>query len=723
MPALCWRPCAGIWSVAPQHTPTLELIHRICERTANEGTLPEVLEALGRAYDLAGDLEKAEAAYLKLRQREPENQKHRGLLNAVQQKLGRESKSRNLPSKQVALATGEVGEGIPWQPPPADAHQELMVKEALENSDLFARYNLPEKAIAELERVLQAYPDQIEIHRRILEISRKGFPEKASAAAAQLARIFTAHGDPETAGKYHTIASAGGAFDQLPVSRPPHGKPVKQPATPSSSSPQTPAVDRTMEFPVSPTAPPEPAAKETSGPVEIPFDLAPTEDLREFPAAAPLWTGETGELDLSGELEALAGTGAESPAASASEDEPAALSPAALSAPAGTAAPSEALTSRITGKSAPPEEPFRAPSLEGAPPPGLEDESNLRDLDDSKVEVEFYLENDFLDEARQTVAALERKYPGSPFVAGLRQLLEPADEAAHAAPDGKGLSGGQAGIAERQIEILSEPGLMAEEPAQGDWEIPSISTAPRAPGPATTAAVAHAGAVPSESVFSTDDKAAIEDGVSPPAVHRLPSEEPIVPAGGPSAALDDLAADLASTLDSLLPSVALPPPDFAGTAPPSAGPELATDLSGLLEEMEGPEEVAANKDDPQTHYNLGVAFREMGLLDESIGEFQKVVKGSGKGNFSPNFLAACSLLAICFMDKKMPAIAVRWYLHALETPNLDEEAAMALQYDLGVAYQLAGDSRKALEKYTDVYSQNIDFRDVAEKVRELQQKA
>jgi tetratricopeptide (TPR) repeat protein len=159
-------------------------------------------------------------------------------------------------------------------------------------------------------------------------------------------------------------------------------------------------------------------------------------------------------------------------------------------------------------------------------------------------------------------------------------------------------------------------------------------------------------------------------------------------------------------------------------APPSGGSgQGAEQLSGLLSEMEEPGAAEAAKDDPETHYNLGVAFREMGLLDEAIGEFQKVVKIGGKGNFPPNFLQACSLLAICFMEKKMPAIAGKWYIRALETPDLDEEAQLALQYDLGVAYEQAGESRKALERFTEVYSQNIDFRDVADKIRELQQKA
>src|SRR5208282_1320374 len=169
-----------IWNKAPKHIPTLELMHRICERTADELTLPEVLEALGRAHEQAGDLEKAEAAYRKLTEREPENENYHGLLNAVQQKLGREVKPVESVSRQMALGAAE--EEIPPEPAGVDANQEAMVKEAFENSDLFARYNLTEKAIAELEKVLQIYPDQVNVHRRILEISRKGFPERGAAA-------------------------------------------------------------------------------------------------------------------------------------------------------------------------------------------------------------------------------------------------------------------------------------------------------------------------------------------------------------------------------------------------------------------------------------------------------------------------------------------------------------------------------------------------------------
>lgn len=76
-----------------------------------------------------------------------------------------------------------------------------------------------------------------------------------------------------------------------------------------------------------------------------------------------------------------------------------------------------------------------------------------------------------------------------------------------------------------------------------------------------------------------------------------------------------------------------------------------------------------------------------------------------------------------FHEKKMPAIAVRWYLRALEAPELEEEAQLAIQYDLGLAYEQAGNLDNALERYTAVFSRNVDFRDVAEKIRVLQRSA
>jgi hypothetical protein len=60
-------------------------------------------------------------------------------------------------------------------------------------------------------------------------------------------------------------------------------------------------------------------------------------------------------------------------------------------------------------------------------------------------------------------------------------------------------------------------------------------------------------------------------------------------------------------------------------------------------------------------------------------------------------------------------------LRALDAPGLNLDGTLAVYYDLGVALEKAGNTTAALEKFTEVYSQNIDYRDVAEKIRLLRQ--
>ena len=82
-------------------------------------------------------------------------------------------------------------------------------------------------------------------------------------------------------------------------------------------------------------------------------------------------------------------------------------------------------------------------------------------------------------------------------------------------------------------------------------------------------------------------------------------------------------------------------------------------------------EMGAEEEDLETHYNLGIAFREMGLLEEAISEFQKVAKANEKGKAFRYAMQCCTLLGLCFMEKGQPNIAAIWYERALRTPSLD----------------------------------------------------
>ena len=148
--------------------------------------------------------------------------------------------------------------------------------------------------------------------------------------------------------------------------------------------------------------------------------------------------------------------------------------------------------------------------------------------------------------------------------------------------------------------------------------------------------------------------------------------------------------------------------------------ESANVLSDILSELqEETSEAAEPEEDPETHYNLGIAFKEMGLLDEAIGELQKVCHAVDRGAPFSQPIQALTWLAQCLVDKGAPEAAVRWYQKALQLPGLDSGSRCSIYYDLGAAYQAAGDNKAALTNFMEVYGSNIDFRDVASRIKAL----
>ncbi len=103
----------------------------------------------------------------------------------------------------------------------------------------------------------------------------------------------------------------------------------------------------------------------------------------------------------------------------------------------------------------------------------------------------------------------------------------------------------------------------------------------------------------------------------------------------------------------------------------------------------------------------------MGLVDEAIAEFQLAAKDERR------LLECASMLGICFLEKGMPLLAVKWFEKGLQAPGRGEEEYQGLRYDLASALEQAGDCERALALYTELYGQNATFRDVAEKVRQL----
>ncbi|MEP6924453.1 MAG: tetratricopeptide repeat protein [Pyrinomonadaceae bacterium] len=124
--------------------------------------------------------------------------------------------------------------------------------------------------------------------------------------------------------------------------------------------------------------------------------------------------------------------------------------------------------------------------------------------------------------------------------------------------------------------------------------------------------------------------------------------------------------------------------------------------------------------DYETHYNLGLAYKEMDLMDDAVEEFQNAVKMVAPSDGTARYLQCCNLIGHCFMEKGMPTLAILWYQRGLDTPGHTEDEYQALRYELGLAYEQAGDADKALEQFSGIYAVNVTYRNIGDKVRSLQ---
>jgi tetratricopeptide (TPR) repeat protein len=287
--------------------------------------------------------------------------------------------------------------------------------------------------------------------------------------------------------------------------------------------------------------------------------------------------------------------------------------------------------------------------------------------------------------------------------------------------------------------IPLEPEPVAEKPAQKPApakpkEVPVAKTPPppAAPEPEFELEQEYELVLEQESLVPAYDQRPPETPIAPPA--PVAQNASPAPPTGSGFASDQFLADLANEIDQL--GIGELAPGFSGSMPnaqppaaaKSPAPPAPSGESGPLKEVFDEfraelGEMGAEDEDLETHYNLGIAFREMGLLEEAISEFQKVAKASDRGRPFRYTMQCCTLLGLAFMEKGQPAIAAIWYERALQTPGNDPESTLALRYDLGVAQESAGEPEAALKSFSQVYAMNIDYRGVAERIAALQKPA
>jgi tetratricopeptide (TPR) repeat protein len=118
-------------------------------------------------------------------------------------------------------------------------------------------------------------------------------------------------------------------------------------------------------------------------------------------------------------------------------------------------------------------------------------------------------------------------------------------------------------------------------------------------------------------------------------------------------------------------------------------------------------------EDSDSHYDLGLAFKEMGLIDEAIAEFQVALRGGA------NALATLEMLGQCFVEKGQYAVAARVLDRALRLPGASDSELVGVLYQLGRSEEALGHARPAIELFERVLSVDIRFRDAALRIDAL----
>ncbi|HYC58797.1 MAG TPA: tetratricopeptide repeat protein [Thermoanaerobaculia bacterium] len=719
-----------ILRVEPGHTPTLERLVAVYTRLNEETNILASMSSLAEAHVTKMQFEEAAKVLEKLIQREPQNAQHRNKLQFVRSQMGgidtmpaRGSGPRpavELPPMEIeepapAFDAGEEvdtsfsldldsGPALELELPGAAGSQSAeadglrarpssspsshlmpaveiaaadlgeasddldFITEHLTEAEVFAKYGLAEKAAEHLRAVLERAPSNLQAHDRLFRILlEEGDIEGARSAAQAYVSVLEDRGDPVAVGTVkNEFLSRGEAFESAP--------PVAgEISFTSDSSVSLEELGVTEE---------EEISFDLDAPAEMEFELEPPPAIE--PEPEPIVEPEP----VVAEPEPLV---AEPVVEPEPEPAPVAEEPAVyeqeftLDEPEPqfeelslaeefeevAAAPEPVLEELSAVEELTLEEPVPAEDLfvpqeepvVAAEEPffgveGLAADEVVNVPLEEIGEVDFYIEQELFDEARRKLDALQARFPDNPDLVARSERIASATASAAAAA-----AAPRPPVFSRD-EIESEL-LSAIPDDDDDFSVPPPAEEPVAPPPAMSAAL-----VQEENLFADEDN------------------------------FFDLAAELESELADEEESISLS--------------EEEQSLEEIFREFKKGVEQQLDSEDYDTHYNLGIAYKEMGLIDEAIGEFQLASKDPKRS------VECASMLGLCFLEKGMPQLAIKWYRKGLEMPEITEEEHVGLLYDLASAYQEVGDTDNAQKAFMEVYGMNSNYRDIVSRIKQLE---
>ncbi len=341
-------------------------------------------------------------------------------------------------------------------------------------------------------------------------------------------------------------------------------------------------------------------------------------------------------------------------------------------------------------------------------------------LEDELESVDFYLAQGMLDVARHTIETLESSFPNNESVRTRRQQIRQAETAV----------GGVVAPAGVELTTLASGHDFTEE-MQDFWV--GGESADNETDQTGKPSLSHI-SEESKEIFRLSPNAFETDSQALPQVTVVQADTQDVQAGS---AFADLLADLKTvpfdagigqSVETSIHQVSAVPANGSAASragkPTPSSDESYHDLFSIFDEIKSGTEEDGVGEDFDTHYNLGLAYKDMEMFDDAVEEFQQAYKTlaavSSPAAAGEHQLLCCSMLGFCFSQKQMPRLAVFWLRKGLDVPGRSENEYQALRYDLAAAYEAVGDLPSAYEMLSEVYAVDVTYRGVTTRMREVQ---
>ena len=152
--------------------------------------------------------------------------------------------------------------------------------------------------------------------------------------------------------------------------------------------------------------------------------------------------------------------------------------------------------------------------------------------------------------------------------------------------------------------------------------------------------------------------------------------------------------------------------EVAEIVPMDEGAEMI-DVETVFEQFKKGVAEQVSEDDSDTHFDLGIAYKEMGLLPDARREFQ-VAMGD------PRRRCLCwTMIGMIYMEEGQPRDAIEAFQSGLESPQQTAAETVGLHYELGLACEAAALPDQARLHYEYVFKREPQFREVGQRLQRL----